>query len=286
MKIFTRKELEKLTEINKGPCISIYMPTHRAGRETEQDPIRFKNLVNDAEKHLQGTGLTGIEVEKTLAPAHKLHQDSDFWRHQSDGLALFLAPGVSHHYRLPFRFEESVVVDNSFHVKPLMPLLAGDSLFYMLALSQNEVRIFQGTRYGAQEIFPEDLPESVASILYGDFEKQTNYHSGTPRGRGGRPAIHHGQGGANEESKDNILRFFQKINTGLHDLLKGETAPLLVASVEYLLPLYRKANTYTYLMDEGLSGNPEELSAEKLHEKAWAIVQPYFQKSPREMVTK
>ncbi len=286
MNIFTKKELKNLMEINKGSCISIYMPTHRAGRETEQDPIRFKNLVNDAAKLVQGTGLTGSEVEKMLDPAHKLLQDSDFWRHQSDGLALFLAPGVSHHYRLPFKFEESVVVDNSFHVKPLMPLLASDSLFYILALSQNEVRIFQGTRYGALEVFPEDLPESVAAILYGDFEKQKHYHSGTSRGTGKRPAIHHGQGGANEDSKENTLRFFQKINTGLHDLMKDETAPLVVASVEYLLPLYRKANTYPYLMDEGISGNPEELSAEQLHEKAWTIVQPCFQKSQREAIAK
>jgi len=28
-------------------CISLFMPTHRAGRETEQDPIRFKNLLRE-----------------------------------------------------------------------------------------------------------------------------------------------------------------------------------------------------------------------------------------------
>ena len=35
--------------------------------------------------------------------------------------------------------------------------------------------------------------------------------------------------------------------------------------VEYLFPIYREANTYPHLLDKGLPGNPEELSAKELH---------------------
>jgi hypothetical protein len=34
-----------------GLCISIFMPTHRLGREVQQDPIRLKNLLGEAEEH-------------------------------------------------------------------------------------------------------------------------------------------------------------------------------------------------------------------------------------------
>jgi hypothetical protein len=35
-----------------GRCVSLFMPAHRAGRETEQDPIRFGNLLSEAEQRL------------------------------------------------------------------------------------------------------------------------------------------------------------------------------------------------------------------------------------------
>ena len=46
-------------------------------------------------------------------------------------------------------FDELVVVSDNFHVKPLMPLLTGDNLFYVLALSQKEVRLIECTAYGS-----------------------------------------------------------------------------------------------------------------------------------------
>jgi hypothetical protein len=58
---------------------------------------------------------------------------------------MFSAPDVFRHYRLPFPFQEFVVVTERFHVKPLLPLLSGDGQFYLLALSQNGVRVLQGT---------------------------------------------------------------------------------------------------------------------------------------------
>ncbi|HDI61237.1 MAG TPA: hypothetical protein ENF48_12955, partial [Desulfobacteraceae bacterium] len=38
-------------------CVSIYMPTHRAGRQAEQDPIRFKNLLREVENRFLAQGL-------------------------------------------------------------------------------------------------------------------------------------------------------------------------------------------------------------------------------------
>jgi hypothetical protein len=45
MKMLNRKELKGLVENPKGPCVSIFMPTHFKGPETQQDPIRLKNLL-------------------------------------------------------------------------------------------------------------------------------------------------------------------------------------------------------------------------------------------------
>jgi hypothetical protein len=42
---------------HSGWCVSPFMPTHRAGREMEQYPIRFKNLLREAEESLTAKGL-------------------------------------------------------------------------------------------------------------------------------------------------------------------------------------------------------------------------------------
>ncbi len=39
---------------HSGWCVSLFMPTHRSGRDTEQDPIRFKNQVRLLEGGIPG----------------------------------------------------------------------------------------------------------------------------------------------------------------------------------------------------------------------------------------
>jgi hypothetical protein len=270
----------------KGFCVSIYMPTHRAGRGIQQDPIRLKNLLGEAEDALTLSGLRTPEAQELLEPAEKLLQGSLFWQRQSDGLALFLSPGVFRYYRLPFDFDELVVVTDRFHIKPLLPLLSGDGRFYVLALSQNEVRLLQGTRYSVSEVALEGAPESLAEALrYEDPEKRFQFHTSTrtPGGKGERPAIFHGHGVASaDDPKDYIARYFHRVDEGLRDLLQGQQAPLVLAGVDYLHPIYKEANSYPCLLDEGIEGNPEELRAEELHERAWGIVHPLLLAAQKE----
>jgi hypothetical protein len=47
---------------HSGWCVSLFMPTHRSGRDTEQDPIRFKNLIREVEESLTAKGLRASEV--------------------------------------------------------------------------------------------------------------------------------------------------------------------------------------------------------------------------------
>lgn len=284
MNLLSRDELEKLMKIQSEPCVSIFMPTAQAGKETQQNSIRFKNLLREAKERLL-VNMRGTEVEKFLEPAQKLLNNSLFWQHQSNGLAVFLSQEVFSRYCLPLDFEGLTVVTDHFHIKPLLPLLRDDGRFYVLALSQNEVRLLHGTYYSVSEVELENVPESLAEALkYDDPERQLQLHTGTPGARGRRAAIFHGHGVGTDDDKNNILRYFRQINKGLHGLLKEERAPLVLAGVDYLLPIYREANTYSHLMEEGITGNPEGLSSEELHKQALAIVQPYFQQAKKDAI--
>jgi hypothetical protein len=279
MDILSRKDLRALSEKKDGLHVSIYMPTHRAGPETQQDPIRLKNLLGQAEERLMDSGLRAPEAKAQLESAYKLIQDGVFWQSQSDGLAIFVSSEIARHYRLPLDFEELVVITERFHVKPLLPLLSGDGRFYVLALSQDEIRLLQGTRYRVGEVDLEGAPTSLAEALrFDDPERRLQFHtaSGPSGGKGSRPAMFYGQGAPSQDEKGDILRYFQKLDTGVQELLADEQVPLVLAGVDYLLPLYREANTYPHLSEEGIEGNPENLSAKELHQRAWAIVQPRF----------
>jgi len=286
MDILTRTELEQLMRKDQQWCVSIYMPTHRTGTDAQQDPIRLKNLLSKAEKDLSDRGMGRRDVQKMLEPASVLQQDSDFWQHQSDGLAIFLSSNRVRRYRLPLNFEEFVTVMDRFHIKPLLPLFTGDGQFYILALSQNEVRLLLGTRYSVSQIDIGQVDGSLAeAIPFANHQMSLQIHSSGSTGgmSGAGSATFHGQGGGSDESdKDELLRYFHLVSDGLTEFLQGDRVPLVLAGVEYLLPIYKEANTYPNLIDAVIKGNPDLLSADELHKSAWDIIRPLFQAAQEE----
>jgi hypothetical protein len=56
---------------------------------------------------------------------------------------------------------------------------------------------------------------------------------------GMHPSIFHGHGMASaDDPKDYISHYFQQVDAGLRDLLRDEQALLVLAGVDYLLPIY------------------------------------------------
>lgn len=270
--------LRTLAETRDQGCVSIYMPTHRVGIDTQQDPIRLRNLLAEAEKRLLAAGLKTPAARAIVAQAEELLPRQLFWQHQHEGLAVFMAPGLFQYYRLPFEVESLLQVGNRLHVKPLLRTLRPDGQFFVLALSQNQVRLLEGSRLDVREVDLAGVPQGLADALrFDEAERQLQFHTATraPGGRGGeRPAIFFGHGGSDESAKSDILRYFHQVDDGLREWLGPSQAPLVLAGVEYLHPLYREANNYPYLVETGLYGNPEELRAEVLHARAWEIVRP------------
>lgn len=280
MDILKQTDLKALIDTSAERCVSIYLPTHKFGREQQQDPIRFKNLLTEAEEKLLESGLRRPDVLALLQPASTLLDDEHFWQHQSDGLAVFLSPDSAYIYRLPSEFKALTIIADNFHIKPLLPLLVENGQFYMLALSLNKVRLFLSTRETVTQVELPDMPTSLQeALVMDDPEKHLDFHTGTKSASasGDRPAMFHGQGvQADEQDKENILRYFKMVDNALSELLDGISIPMVLAGVDYLLPIYRQASTYPNILDEGLEGNPDELGGNELRERAWDLVQPIF----------
>lgn len=45
------------------------------------------------------------------------------------------------------------------------------------------------------------------------------------------------------------------------------------------LPIYREASNYPHLLPQGIVGNPDRLSAQELHDRAWGLVEPHFRQA-------
>jgi hypothetical protein len=283
MDIITKEDLKILSEITSDVCISFFLPTHRTGNETEQDPIRFKNLLREVEKRLLEKGIRRPDVENILKPAENLLQKSGFWSHQSDGLAVYISPERFQTYRLPISLDELIVISNGFHLKPLLPFFARDGHFYILALSQNQVRLLEGTRHTVDEVNVEEVIPSMAEAM--QFERYYNdvqFRTGSSPSQGGESTgMFHGHD-PSDDDKNRILRWFQKIDDELSTFFSVEQSPVILAGVDYLFPIYKEANSFPHIVEEGISGNPEELSAKELHEKAWPVIRPIFSKLEEE----
>ncbi|MBW3597638.1 MAG: hypothetical protein KY475_10220 [Planctomycetes bacterium] len=299
MDIFGRTELNELLEHEKEPCLSIYFPTERTGRDFEQNPIRLRNLLREAEGKLTEWGMRSPDAREMLKRPTDLAGDMQFWKQRSDGMAIFASPEFYRHYRVPASFDETVHLGRRFFVKPLLPLLHTDGAFYVLALSQKKVRLYRATRKGMDEIELKGVADNMDEALQReDLQSHLQHRSWGPRDSGKRrpnrslgaepagSAVFHGQGSDEDQHKDEVAEFFKMIDNAVAQKLAAEQAPLLLACVEYEAALYREHNHYKGLLDATVLGSSEKWNTTELHRRAWEAVQPHFEARQQEELSK
>ncbi|MFM8323597.1 MAG: hypothetical protein ACKN9U_01905, partial [Pirellulaceae bacterium] len=150
MEPLRKSDLDLLLEERNGPCISIYMPTHPSG--SREDPIRLRNLLHRAERRLITNGSRYPGARDLTAPLLRRLEERAFWDSPGGGLAVFLSPDLEKVHWLSAELDESLEVGQLFVVTPLIPLLHEESQFLILAISQKQVRLFEGMAGSITEI--------------------------------------------------------------------------------------------------------------------------------------
>lgn len=276
MDLITAATMESLLAPGTGPRATLYQPTHRAGADKDQDPIRFRRLLGEARSELVAAGLRPPEADGFLQEARHLERSSVFWEHQDDGLAVFIDGAGTQTFRLPSPVDELTTVSDAFHVKPLWPILAGSRAFHILALSRQHVRLLWADRYSVE---PVDLPDSVPAdveeaMRFADPEPQLQHRATSKVGRGRVVASFHGHGGgANRLDQTRTEAFLRAVDKGIVSLI-DPTTPVLLAGVDELVATYRSISRVPRLMEIHLPGNPELESDADLHRQATAITEP------------
>jgi hypothetical protein len=265
MKALTVSEFGLLLRAQQPPCISIFIPPETPG-ERGQTAIRWKNLVREA-RRLISERYAKREAQELLAPLDGLIAGGDRG-YSGQGMAVFRSPDVMVEFRVPGKLPEIVVVADTFHTRPLVRYLNTNKHFFLLALAQNSVTLFEGTPEGLVALEVEGLPQELRDVVSGDAGRA--YLSVHGDMGGANAPTFHGHG--NGKGQEGLTKYFRAIDRALWQFLRDEHAPLLLAGVSEHHPLYRAVSRYPDLLDEGIASNVERMDLRELHQRAMKII--------------
>jgi hypothetical protein len=174
---------------------------------------------------------------------------------------------------LPYPVEEQVVIADRFAVRPLVPLLAREERYYVIAVSAKQVRVVEASPGGVRRVAVPGLPADMSEALgYDEYYSDLDRHVGGPAGLGRQRSIVHGHGDQDEErARTNLAAYFRSIAQALQKSLPAR-APWVLAAIESHFPVFREAAGDDRLVSGGITGNPELWSDVELCERASALV--------------
>lgn len=269
------EDLERLVADAKRPAITIYMPTVKAGRETRQNGIRYRNLLRAVEAELDTRhDLDQATRTALLEPLTALSDDNEFWQHQDEGLVVFRDPEQFATHPLPVAPPEGAHVGRTFTIRHILPLIVEDGRFQVVVFGKEAVQLYVGTRHELREvILPEDCPTSLADALGREL---TGPHLQHHSGRGpGKEAIWHGQGAGETKEDGEFYKYASMVGRTLSPAL-DPNAPIVLAGTEKPVATLREAAGWKGIVDGRIAGAPDtrELDRDKLHREGWALAEP------------
>lgn len=249
----TLPEIRALTTSRADACVSIFLATTPQTQHVNASRIEFGNLSKTALRQLEDVGFDKRRLALLEAELLALEADDSFWRLQANSLAVLATPDSVRTFRFATAITSGVEVSDRFHLKPLLRAIAFPQHAFVLALSENAVRLV--------EIFAEQppvpvkvpgLPTSAADAV----------------GRSSINNLTQGTRIADAQGQTILLRqYARQVDACLRPVLAGREMPLILAATEPLGPVFRAVNSYPALVDEGITSSPDRL---KDHELAGA----------------
>lgn len=254
----TLPEFRALAATRADACVSIYLPTTPVTQDTASSRIELKNLTKAALAQLAAAGFDKRRSASIGDQLAEFAADDEFWKYQAHSLAVLATPDTMRTFRLPNRLTAMAEVSDRFHLKPLIRAITFPHEAFVLALSENAVRLVEAfADLPAQEVNIRDLPKSGADTLKREANDKRSRRTSD---RGG-------------EGEKNLLRkYARQIDAALRPVLAGRNTPLILAATEPLASIFRSVNTYPGLVEEGISASPDRISDAKLAAAARPIL--------------
>ncbi len=270
--------LQEIANYTANCCVSVYIPMHPSGVvvNEQMNQIAFKNALQQVESTLKQRQFDQQAIAGILKPGFEMLRNDAFWYSLSDGLAVFMADGYFKFMKLPTTPTEKILINTSFYLTPLVPFFLSKEYFYLLVISKKQAKLFRADNFGMKYIEVKELPNGVDDVVHFE-EKDDQKLFRTGSSGAGEGANYHGIGGGKPDEKENISMYLEEVDETLwKEILHNEHAPLLLAGVEYLIPLFKKVSHYQYIWDKNITGNMEYADDQQLYSQARELMEPHF----------
>jgi hypothetical protein len=263
-------ELKLLADV-EGPCLTLILP---GGRSTGPS---VKNALRSAEQRLADQGVPANSIRQLVDPLISVLSDDDQRGSKNGGSVVVLrSKDVLRAFELNYPLDDAVHVCEHFQIRPALRSLSEDRLeFYLLALSQNRVRLLRCTLHDSVELpWPKGVPASVEEWL------NTRLPNSPPDHGAVQPSDSSTAGSFTsttdrDKTDEHLANFYRAVNRGITDHLKDQTVPMILCGVEYERSMYQAINTYGTLVEAGVQGSPESLKGGEMHKRALEIAQQH-----------
>ncbi len=152
-------DIRLLQSMRGYPALSILIPTHRTAPDNQQDPIRVKNLVDEAKERV-AQEYTAREASSLLERLDAIVEEIDY-NYTLDGLAIFVNMDFARKFYIPFDVEARVVLDETFATRDLVQAMNRTNRYWVIALSEQPTRLFEGTRESLVEVTEHAFPMTM-----------------------------------------------------------------------------------------------------------------------------
>ncbi|MCX5204498.1 chemotaxis protein [Streptomyces sp. NBC_00237] len=144
--------LAELRRPRPYPAVSLTLPTHRHRPENQQDHIRLRNLLSEAEKRLLDD--PKLSRDQAAAVVRNLNEAVDELdpEHFLEGLVLYASADEARTYLVSATVPERIVIGDSFLTRNLVAASARQIPYFALILSTGEVRLWHGVGYELNEV--------------------------------------------------------------------------------------------------------------------------------------
>ncbi len=147
-------------------CVSIYVSTTPQTQDVRRAASPSATIPKRLLQQLEAAGFDKRRRALLEAELTALGEDDAFWRLQAHSLAVLATPDSVRTFRLATAIADTVEVSDRFHLKPLLRAIAFPQHAFVLALSENAVRLVEVfADLPAVHVRVPDLPKSAADAV-------------------------------------------------------------------------------------------------------------------------
>lgn len=257
--VVSADELAVLQSQRGYPLITLAMPTHRHFPNKQQDPIRFKDLVRQVRDRL-AQELPARQVEQFYQQLVAVGERID-WSHTLDGLVVFIGNGIERIVYLPLRVRERAVIDHTFATRDLVVAQSKLLRYWVVSLSTNASRLFEGYGDHLVEITNERFPFPYDGPRSGDPENPL------PGGFGINPSAYR---------DEHLCHYFHRLDQALRHELPLLSPPLFIIGTVRNRAFFAEVRSRHYDIIAELDGTMDHASPHQIAEQIAGALEAYL----------